>query len=297
MASVTYQLHRMPLRVVPPKHMPSASRRNLSRTGILPARLGAKILLLVRRRPILATRQGMVSLSVLVFFIGLMCWSFIRMVNDPDLRRSDLPISTVENTLSSEVRRDTQVTSVRLEQGNISYEVGGKGRNIVLIHCWAGSKEYWKWTIQALTPHFRIYALDLKGFGDSDKPDDGYTMADFSQLIAEFFNALGISKAILVGHSMGGKIAVSFAQAYPDKVDKLVLVGIPTKKISLGLRMFTLPIIGKPWYWLVRKIGYHTLEPRARIALTVFPAGFFPGAGGPTRVRADCRNSHHFGKV
>lgn len=202
----------------------------------------------------------MVPLLVLIFFIGLMCWSFIRMVNDPDLRRSDLPIGTVENTLSSKVHRDTQVTCVRLEQGNISYEVGGSGRNIVLLHCWAGSKEYWKWTIQALTPHFRVYALDLKGFGDSDKPDDGYAMADFSRLIAEFFNALGISKAILVGHSMGGKIAINFAQAYPDKVDKLVLVGTPTEEISLGLRMFTLPIIGKPWYWLVRKIGYHTLQ-------------------------------------
>jgi len=195
--------------------------------------------------------------SFCVVFIG---GSFIRMANDPDFCRSDLPVSTVEDTLSKKLQRDTEIARVQLEQGNISYEVGGSGKNVVLLHCWAGSKEYWKWTIRALIPHFRVYAPDLKGFGDSDKPKDGYTMADFSKLVADFFDVLGIDKAILVGHSMGGKIALDFAEQHPDRVDKLVLVGTPVGKVSFGLRVFAWPIVGKPWYWLVRKIGQYTLR-------------------------------------
>jgi len=194
------------------------------------------------------------------FCLVLIGGSFIDMLRDSDFRRSDLPIGTVEDTLSKSLHRDTEISRIQLKQGDITYEAGGSGKNMVLLHCWAGSKEYWKWTVQALIPHFRVYALDLKGFGDSDKPEDGYTMCDFSELVAEFCDMLGIDRAILVGHSMGGKIAVDFAEQYPDRVDKLVLVGTPVNKISFGLRVFAWPILGKPWYCLVRKIGQYTLR-------------------------------------
>ncbi len=196
-------------------------------------------------------------LALCVLFIGS---SFIRMCSDPDFRRSELPLSTVEDTLSQSLQRDTEIAGVQLQQCKIVYEVGGDGRNVVLLHCWAGSKEYWKWTVQALIPHFRVYALDLKGFGDSDKPKDGYTMDDYSRLVAEFMDTLGIDSAILVGHSLGGKIAVNFAEQHPDRMESLVLVGTPVNKVSLGLRVFTWPIIGKPWYWIVKRIGKYTLQ-------------------------------------
>jgi pimeloyl-ACP methyl ester carboxylesterase len=208
----------------------------------------------------LITRRRVIPLLLLALCAVFIVGSFIKMIYDQDFRRSDLPVSTVEDTLSSRLQRDTEVARVHLKQGSISYEAGGSGKSMVLLHCWAGSKEYWKWTIQALIPHFRVHALDLKGFGDSDKPKDGYTMADFSRLVEDFFDMLGIDRAILVGHSMGGKIAVAFAEQHPDRVDKLVLVGTPVSKVSLGLRVFTWPIVGKPWYWLVRKIGQCTLR-------------------------------------
>jgi pimeloyl-ACP methyl ester carboxylesterase len=186
--------------------------------------------------------------------------SFIRMWSDPDFRRSDLPLSTVEDTLSKSLQRDTEIAQVQVQQCRIVYEVGGDGKDVVLLHCWAGSKEYWKWTIQALIPHFRVFALDLKGFGDSDKPKDGYTMQDYSRLLAEFMDTVGIDSAILVGHSLGGKIAVDFAEQYPDRMERLVLVGTPVNKVALGLRVFTWPVIGKPWYWVVKRIGKYTLQ-------------------------------------
>ena len=195
-----------------------------------------------------------------IFFFILITVSFIKTIHDPYTHRSNLPLGTVEDTLSSKIQTNTKTAIVHLSNVDISYEYGGNGKNIIFLHCWAGSKEYWKYTAQALASNFRVYALDLKGFGDSDKPEDGYTIDDFTNLLKEFFNKIGINKAILVGHSMGGKIAVDFAERYPDKVEKLVLVGTPIGKVSLGLKMFTYPIIGKPWYWLVRKLVGHSLQ-------------------------------------
>jgi len=205
-------------------------------------------------------RRKVIFVLTVTFFLTLMAVSFIRTVRDPSVHRSDLPISTVEDALSSRSQASTNKAVVHLSHGDVNYEYGGNGRNVVFLHCWAGSKEYWKWTTQALTPHFRVYALDLKGFGDSDKPDDGYTIDDFSNSVAEFFNAVKIDKAIIVGHSMGGKIAVDFTERYPDRVEKLVLVGTPIGKVSMGLRIFTFPIIGRPWYWIVRKLVGHSLQ-------------------------------------
>ena len=205
-------------------------------------------------------RRRAIPILLLALCVMVIGGSFIRMWSDPDFRRSDLPLSTVEDTLSKSLQRDTEIAQVQLQQCKIVYEVGGDGRDVVLLHCWAGSKEYWKWTVQALIPHFRVYALDLRGFGDSDKPKDGYTMQDYSRLVGDFMDSVGIDKAILVGHSLGGKIAVNFAEQYPDRVEKLVLVGTPVNKVSLGLRVFTWPVIGKPWYWVVKRIGKYTLQ-------------------------------------
>lgn len=211
------------------------------------------------------TRRRTIMLLTVLFFLLLIVASFIRMANNPEFRRSGLPLGTVEDALSVDLQSITEVSIVKLEQGNISYKSGGKGENIVLIHSWAGSKEYWKYTIHGLIDNYRVYALDLKGFGDSDKPKDGYTMADYSNLIADFFDTLKIDKATVVGHSLGGKIAVSFAEQYPSKIEKLVLVDTPVSKISVGLRIFTWRVIGKPWYYVVRAIGKYTFQsPEAK---------------------------------
>ena len=88
------------------------------------------------------TRRGAIPLLIVALCLVFIGASFIQMVYDSDFRRSDLPISTVEDTLSAQFQRDTEIAGVHLEQGYISYEAGGSGRNVVLLHCWAGSKEY-----------------------------------------------------------------------------------------------------------------------------------------------------------
>ena len=181
-------------------------------------------------------------------------------------RRKRFPVSTVGETLASHIENDTVVKEIYLPRhGNICYEVGGEGEVVVLLHCWAGARQYWKYTIRDLLPKYRVYALDLKGFGDSDKPPSGYRMERFVSLLRDFFDAVGIKKSVLVGHSMGGSIAMSFTLAYPEDVEKLVLVALPMSGHPIGHKLIGAPVIGGIWYRIVRFIGQHSLrEPEAR---------------------------------
>jgi len=178
--------------------------------------------------------------------------------------RKYFPISTVAETLAKDVKNDTEVKNIHIpKHGNIYYEVGGEGDTVILIHCWAGARQYWKHTISALLWYYRVYALDLKGFGESDKPKDGYKMADFVDLLDNFFEKVGISKAILVGHSMGGSIAMSYTMAHPDKVKKIVLVALPISTYPVGHKLIGAPLIGGIWYRCVRFIGKRSLKSLA----------------------------------
>ena len=209
-------------------------------------------------------RFFLILFLIIVVFIVVSIFQSNR--NFEKNRRKIFPISTVEETLADEVHNNTEVRKVYLpEHGNISYEVGGEGEVVVLLHCWAGARQYWKYTIRDLLPHYRVYALDLKGFGESDVPKSGYQMTDFVDMLHDFFDALGIAKAVVVGHSMGGTIAMLFTLDYPERVTKLVLVALPMSEHEIGHKLIGAPVIGGLWYHVVRFLGAHSLrEPKAR---------------------------------
>ena len=209
-------------------------------------------------------RFFLIVLLIIIVFIAVSIFQSNR--NFEQNRRKVFPISTVEETLADEVNNNTEVKKVYLpEHGNISYEVGGEGEVVVLLHCWAGARQYWKYTIRDLLPHYRVYALDLKGFGESDIPKSGYQMTDFVDMLHDFFDALGIAKAVVVGHSMGGTIAMLFTLDYPERVTKLVLVALPMSGHQIGHKLIGASVIGGFWYRAVRFLGARSLrEPKAR---------------------------------
>lgn len=108
---------------------------------------------------------------------------------------------------------------------NAHYLVGGEGSPLVLIH---GGKscanDEWAPNLEPLAQHHRIYALDLVGFGKTDKPRVDYTFQLFSSFFGNFMNALDLRRASLVGHSLGGGIALGFTLKHPDRVEKLIVV-------------------------------------------------------------------------
>jgi pimeloyl-ACP methyl ester carboxylesterase len=86
-----------------------------------------------------------------------------------------------------------------------------------------------------LGKYYRTYALDFWGFGESGKKRDTYAVQDFVSLVDQFMNQLGIARAPLVGHSMGGTVSLSVAIQYPERVSKVVVVGSPIAGSSLAL--------------------------------------------------------------
>jgi 4,5:9,10-diseco-3-hydroxy-5,9,17-trioxoandrosta-1(10),2-diene-4-oate hydrolase len=131
------------------------------------------------------------------------------------------------------------------------WALGDQGTTVVLIHGLGGSVEDWMLNINTLAEHHRVYAIDLVGFGRSDKPSVPYSFSYLAQFVNDFMEAQNIDQANLMGHSMGGGVTLQFTIQFPDKVQKLVLVssGGLGKELYLPFRLCTLPLIGE---WLTR---------------------------------------------
>lgn len=127
------------------------------------------------------------------------------------------------------------MSSITTDQGIVHYEVYGRGRPVILLHGWLGSWALWQETMAHLGPYYRTYALDFWGFGESGKKRDSYAVQDFVSLVDQFMDRLGIDRAPIVGHSMGGTVSLSVAIQYPQRVSKVVVVGSPIVGSSLAL--------------------------------------------------------------
>jgi len=95
-----------------------------------------------------------------------------------------------------------------------------------------------------LGQYYRTYALDFWGFGESGKKRSTYAVMDFVSLVNQFMDQLGIVQAPLVGHSMGGTVSLSVAIQYPERAQKVVIIGSPVVGSSLALM---LKLAGVPW--------------------------------------------------
>jgi pimeloyl-ACP methyl ester carboxylesterase len=114
-----------------------------------------------------------------------------------------------------------------------------RGSPIVLIHCYSCAINWWDGMMPLLSREHRVVAVDLLGHGGSEKPDSGYSIPDQADLIAEALSRLDVRDATVVGHSLGGPVAVALAEQSPRLVDRLVLIDSRSSthdKGILGLR-------------------------------------------------------------
>jgi pimeloyl-ACP methyl ester carboxylesterase len=119
------------------------------------------------------------------------------------------------------------MSAITLAGELVHYEVLGRGRPIVLVHGWIGSWRYWIPTMQQLQLKYRVYALDLFGFGDSGKNPQKYTLDQQVQLLTTFMRELGVTKTALVGHGLGALVSAEFARLYQDRVPRLAIISAP----------------------------------------------------------------------
>lgn len=137
------------------------------------------------------------------------------------------------------------MSSITTDQGIVHYEVYGRGKPVILLHGWLGSWGLWQETMAYLGKYYRTYALDFWGFGESGKQRDTYAIQDFVSLVKQFMDQLGITRAPLVGHSMGGTVSLSVAIRHPERVSKVVVVGSP--------------IVGSSLAWPLKLAGYRPI--------------------------------------
>jgi pimeloyl-ACP methyl ester carboxylesterase len=115
--------------------------------------------------------------------------------------------------------------------------VYGRGRPVILLHGWLGSWGLWQDTMTYLGQYYRTYALDFWGFGESGRSRCNYCVADFVSMVDQFMEQMGILSAPLVGHSMGGTVSLSVGIRYPERAQKIVIIGSPVVGSSLALAL------------------------------------------------------------
>src|SRR3954454_9086943 len=114
---------------------------------------------------------------------------------------------------------------------------------LVLVHGVAGSSQTWEEVIPALARNHTVIAPDLLGHGESAKPRGDYSLGAYASGIRDLLAVLGHDRASIVGHSLGGGIAMVFAYQFPERTERLVLVdaGGLGKEVSIALRAASLP--------------------------------------------------------
>lgn len=122
------------------------------------------------------------------------------------------------------------MSAIVINQGLVHYEVIGRGKPLIFIHGWLGSWRYWVPAMEELSAKYRAYALDLWGFGDSDKLRGRYSVDAYVQLLKDFLDKLGVGAndpVTLIGHALGGVVALKFASQTTDLVERVVGVSVP----------------------------------------------------------------------
>jgi pimeloyl-ACP methyl ester carboxylesterase len=139
------------------------------------------------------------------------------------------------------------VEEITLHGHRVSYRREGWGPAILLIHGVTGSSQTWDDVIPFLSERYTVIAPDLLGHGNSAKPRGDYSLGAYASGIRDLLRAIGHDSATIVGHSLGGGVAMQLAYQFPEMAQRLVLVdsGGLGREVSFFLRAATLP--GAEW--------------------------------------------------
>jgi pimeloyl-ACP methyl ester carboxylesterase len=136
-----------------------------------------------------------------------------------------------------------ETREISLHGNRVTYRAGGEGPLLVLVHGITSSSASWEPVLPLLSEHFTVIAPDLLGHGQSDKPAGDYSLGSHACLLRDLMLALGHDSGTIVGHSLGGGVAMQLGYQFPELMDRLVLIasGGLGREVSLFLRAVTLP--------------------------------------------------------
>jgi pimeloyl-ACP methyl ester carboxylesterase len=166
-----------------------------------------------------------------------------------------LAVALAVNTIVSD--RETQAAEadvgrvIELPGGDLQVREDGPADSppVVLLHGFACSLRWWDDIVPALAREHRVIRFDLLGHGGSEKPKEGYGMESQARLVAGALDRLGVRRATVVGHSMGGSVATALTEQRPRRVRSLVILDSPSKKgdaeLPLTARLGFVPVLGQ----------------------------------------------------
>jgi pimeloyl-ACP methyl ester carboxylesterase len=114
--------------------------------------------------------------------------------------------------------------TVKINNTDMSFYDLGEGKPIVLIHGFAGSKQYWSKVLVELSQNCRVIAVDLPGHGDSLMGSENYSIEDMAKSIKQLLERLELDQVTMFGHSLGGYITLAFAELYPENLNGFSLI-------------------------------------------------------------------------
>jgi pimeloyl-ACP methyl ester carboxylesterase len=118
----------------------------------------------------------------------------------------------------------SELKYLQLHGDRVAYRDAGSGETLLLIHGMAGSSDTWRAVIPQLAKKYRVVAPDLLGHGQSDKPRGDYSLGAFAVWLRDLLDELGVTRATIVGQSLGGGVAMQFVYQHPDYCQRLVLI-------------------------------------------------------------------------
>jgi pimeloyl-ACP methyl ester carboxylesterase len=136
-----------------------------------------------------------------------------------------------------------EMRTVRIHGYRRAFYTAGDGPVLLLLHGIGSDHRTWMPALPALSRHFTVVMPDLLGHGASDKPRADYSIAGFANGMRDLLTVLGVNRATVVGHSMGGGVAMQFAYQFPERTERIVLVasGGLGRSVNPLLRALSLP--------------------------------------------------------
>ena len=132
---------------------------------------------------------------------------------------------------------------INIEGLDLNYICEGKGKDVLILHGWGANIQ----TMLAIHNHikdrFKVYTLDLPGFGESDEPKEVWSSYEYADFIKKFMDKMNIKEVILMGHSHGGRVSIVLSNKYPDLVKQMVLIDsagiIPKRKLKYYMKVYS----------------------------------------------------------
>lgn len=147
---------------------------------------------------------------------------------------------------------------MKYDLGKLNYIVEGEGKDIIVLHGWGANIMTVLPIVNILKDKFKVHAIDLPGFGESEEPKEPIDSFEYTNIVKAYMDKMNIKKAILIGHSFGGKLSIILGHKYPETIEKIVLVNsaglIPKRGPKYYIKVYSFKtmrfIYKKVFFWL-----------------------------------------------